>query len=144
MIRRATISDIGAIVELAEEAVSIDPIDVKTDPRAMWKMASQCLQPAHFLMVDERDGKVVAAVAAVVEKSFWYRGLQCSVLLHYSRAHGGWARLMIELSRWVKSRSGIKAAVIEMEPHHDERMRRFLARIGFGRRSSNMTYLRGK
>lgn len=142
MIRKATPGDIEAVVSLAEEAVSIDPIDVKIDRDAMAKMARQCLQPAHYLKVDEYNGEIVAAVAAVAEKSFWFRGLQCSVLLHYSKRHGSWAKLMMDLGDWIKGRSGIKVAVVEMEPHHDEKMERFLGRVGFDRKSRNMTYLR--
>lgn len=143
MIRRATMSDIPAIVDLAVESVSINPIPVKTDRSAMRETAEQCLQPAHFLMVAEIDGVVVAAVAACVQPSFWFDKLQCSVLLHYTRSFGQWVRLMIAFSKWVQSRSGIKVAVIELEPESDPRMISFLARIGFDRVSTNVCYVRG-
>lgn len=143
MIRRATMSDIPAIVDLAVESVSINPIPVKIDRGAMRETAEQCLQPAHFLMVAEIDGVVVGALAACVQPSFWYEKLQCSVLLHYSRSPGLWVRLMREFSKWVHSRSGIKVAVLEMEPESDPRMIKFLARIGFDRVSTNVSYIRG-
>lgn len=143
MIRRATRSDLPAIVELAVESVSINPISVKINREAMRETADQCLQPAHFCMVAEIDGAVVGALAACVQPSFWYDKLQCSVLLHYSRVPGLWVRLMVEFSKWVKSRNGIKVAVIELEPESDPRMIKFLARIGFDRVSTNVCYVRG-
>jgi hypothetical protein len=143
LIRKATPSDIPAIVDLAVESVSIHPLPVKIDHEAMSDQAMQCLMPSHFLMVAEIDGKVVGAVAAFAGPSFWFRGQIVSVLLHYSRSSGQWVRLMTEFSRWVKSRSGIKMAIIELEPHHDERMTRFLIRLGFTRESRNMTFVRG-
>ncbi|MDP1931895.1 MAG: hypothetical protein Q8L60_10600 [Gammaproteobacteria bacterium] len=143
MIRRATRSDLDAIVDLAVESVSINPIPVKINRAAMRETADRCLQPAHFLMVSEIDGVVVGAVAACVQPSFWYDKLQCSVLLHYSRHPGQWVRLMMEFSKWVKSRSGIKVAIIELEPESDPRMISFLSRIGFDRVSTNVCYVRG-
>lgn len=143
MIRRATPADLNAIVELAVESVSINPIPVKINREAMRDTAEQCLQPAHFLMVSEIDGVVVGALAACVQPSFWYDKLQCSVLLHYSRKPGEWMRLMREFSRWARSRSGIKVAVIELEPESDPRMITFLTRIGFDRVSTNVCYVRG-
>jgi hypothetical protein len=143
VIRKATPYDIPAIVDLAIESVSINPIPVKIDREAMILQAKQCLMPSHFLMVSEIDGEVVGAVAAYSGPSFWFRGQTVSVLLHYSRISGQWVRLMKEFARWVKSRNGIKMAILEMEPEHDERMARFLVRLGFTRESRNMTYVRG-
>jgi ribosomal protein S18 acetylase RimI-like enzyme len=77
-----------------------------------------------------------------VQRSFWFRGLQCSVLLYYTRVPGAGAKLLREFSRWVKSRHGIKVAVLELEPSTDLRMLRFLRRLGFDRKSMNMTYIR--
>lgn len=142
-IRRATLSDVPAIVEIAVESVSRDPLPVKIDRDAMAEMARTLINPAHFMWVAEDDaGNVVAAVAAMAQKSFWYRGLQCSVLLYYTRVPGAGAMLMREFARWVKSRPGIKVAVLELEPNTDLRMLRFLRRLGFERKSINMSYVR--
>lgn len=143
MIRRAVMSDIPAIVDLAVESVSINPIPVKIDKEAMAVTARQCMEPAHFLMVFERDGIVTGAVAACVQPSFWYTKLQCSVLLHYGRNTGDWAALMREFAKWVKSRSGIKVAILELEPESDPRIVKFMARLGFDRVSQNVCYVRG-
>lgn len=144
MIRRARPQDIPAIVELAIESVTtVSPIEeLIIDPEAMRDTAEQCLQPAHFLYVSEIDGVVVGAVAAQVVPGFWFKKLQVSVLLHYSRVPGEWVKLMREFARWMKGRSGIKLGIIELEDVHGERMVRFLKRLGFERQSQNLTYVR--
>lgn len=140
--RPAKLSDIDTIVDLAMESVKNDPLPVRADRVAMREEAQLMLNPAHFMWVSELEGVVVAAVAACVQKSFWYRGLQCSVLLFYSRAPGACLPLLRELSRWMKSRSGIKVGVMELEPNADPRLIKALKRIGFTRTSANISYVR--
>lgn len=146
MLRKAKLQDIPAIVDLAVESVTtVSPIEeLVIDRDAMAETARICLQPAHFMWVSEIDGEVVGAVAAQVVPGFWFKKLQCSVLLHYSRVPGEWVKLMREFSRWVKSRSGIKLAIIELEDVHsdDPRMLSFIKRLGFKRESQNLTYVR--
>jgi hypothetical protein len=93
--------------------------------------------------VTEVDGEVQACVGAVVQPSFWFQKLQCSVLLYYTRVPGAGLPLMREFARWVKSRSAIKVAVLELEPGVDPRLVKFLKRVGFARESINLSYLRG-
>lgn len=141
--RRAAPFDVPAIVEIAVESVSRDPLPVKIDREAIAETVRQALNPAHFAWVAEDDaGNVVAAVGAMTQRSFWFRGLQCSVLLYYTRVPGAGAVLLREFARWVKSRSAIKVAVLELEPNTDIRMVRFLRRLGFDRKSINMSYVR--
>lgn len=141
--RRAKESDISGIVALAVESVMRDPLPVKIDREAMADTARQLLGQAHFQWVAVDDAGVVqAAVAAVVQPSFWHQKLACSVLLYYTRVPGAAIPLMREFARWVKSRSGIKVAVIELEPGADPRMVQFMKRLGFARESTNLTYVR--
>jgi hypothetical protein len=142
--RKAQFRDVDAIVDIAVESVGRDPLPVTIDREAIRAMVTQCLNPAHFAWVAEDEASnVVAAVGALAQKSFWFRGLQCSVLLYYTRRPGAGAALLREFSRWVKGRSGIKIAVLELEPGVDVRLLRFLKRLGFERRSYNVTYVRG-
>ena len=97
----------------------------------------------HFIWVSEIDGVVVAAVAAMSERSFWFERQQCSVLLYYTRIPGEGLKLLREFGRWVKSRPVIKVAVMELEPTTDPRLIKFLKRIGFTRTSMNCSYVRG-
>ena len=140
--RRAKLEDVPAIVDIAVESVSRDPLPVKIDRDAMAETARTCLNPAHFMWVAEQDGKVVASVAACVQPSFWYQKLQCSVLLYYTRAPGAGLPLLREFARWVKSRSAIKVAVLELEPGADARLVKFMKRLGFDRESLNLSYVR--
>ena len=140
--RKATMSDINAIVDIAVESVSNDPLPVKIDREAMADTARSCLNPAHFMWVAEDDGKVVAAFAAVAQQSFWYTKLQCSVLLYYTRVAGAGLPLIREFAKWVKSRPAIKVAVVELEPGVDPRLVRFFKRVGFERESLNLSYVR--
>lgn len=143
MIRKATHADIGQLLDLSCESVARDPLPVKVDRDGMRQMAMQVIgNPAHFAWVAEKDGALTAAVAAVVQPGFWFKGLQASVILFYAREAGEGVRLIREFARWVKSRSGIKLAVFELEPGADERIERLVSRLGFARRSTNMTYVR--
>jgi hypothetical protein len=140
--RKATMNDIPSIVDIAVESVSKDPLPVKIDRNAMADMARTCLNPAHFMWVAEDDGKVVAAFAACVQPSFWFSRLQCSVLLYYTRVAGAGLPLIREFAKWVKSRSAIKLAIVELEPGVDPRLVRFFKRVGFERESLNLCYVR--
>jgi hypothetical protein len=140
--RKAKLDDIPTIVDIAVESVSHNPLPVKINREAMADTARTCLNPAHFMWVAEQDGKVVASVAACVQESFWFSKLQCSVLLYYTRVPGAGLPLMREFARWVKSRSAIKVAVMELEPDADPRLVKFLKRVGFARESLNLTFVR--
>jgi len=140
--RKAKLEDVPAIVDIAVESVSRDPLPVKIDREAMAETARTCLNPAHFMWVAEQDGKVVASVAACVQPSFWYQKLQCSVLLYYTQVPGAGVPLLREFARWVKSRSAIKVAVLELEPGADARLVKFMKRLGFDRESLNLSYVR--
>lgn len=141
--RKATLSDIAAIVDIAIESVSKDPLPVRIDRQAMADTAKECLGPSHFVWVAEQDGKVVAAMGACTQPGFWFERLQCSVLLYYSRVPGAGLPLLREFAKWVKSRPAIKLAIIELEPGVDPRLIRFFKRVGFTRESINLTYARG-
>lgn len=143
MIRKAKYSDANAIVELAIESVSQNPIPVIIDRDAMKDQALECMGPAHFMWVSEIDGKVVAAVAGYTQPSFWHERNTCSVLLYYSRVPGEGAKLLREFARWVKGRPAIKVAVMELEPQTDYRLIKFMHRLGFTRRSQNVSFVRG-
>lgn len=141
--RKAKMGDIPAIVDIAVESVSRDPLPVKIDRQAMADTAKVCLNPAHFMWVAEDDnGNVVAAVAACVQPAFWFERLQCSVLLFYTRVKGAGIGLLREFAKWVKSRPAIKMAIISLEPGADPRLVEFFKRVGFSRESTTLTYVR--
>ena len=143
MYRKAKLGDIPAIVDIAVESVSRDPLPLNTSKEAMAATAKASLNPAHFSWVaEDDDGKVVAAVIAVVQPSFWFERLSCSIIMYYTRVPGAGLPLLREFAKWVKSRSAIKMAIIELEPGVDPRLVKFFKRVGFGRESLNLTYVR--
>lgn len=140
--RPATVKDLDRIVELAVESVSRDPLPVRIARDHMRETAAELIgKPQHFIWVAEHDGRVVACVAACCQVGFWFERQQCSVLLFYGARV---ARLLRILADWIKSRPVIKLAVIEFEPGADERLLEYCKRLGFGRSSENLTYVRGK
>jgi hypothetical protein len=143
MIRPAKTADVDAIVSLAVESVSTDPLPVKIDREAMAAMTRSLIgNPAHFIWVAEQGGEVTACVAAQVSPGFWFKGLQASVLLFYARKPGAGALLLRKFAAWCKGRSGIKVAVAELEPGADPRIAQLFNKLGFARQSVNVTFVR--
>lgn len=142
LIRPATTSDVPAIVELAVESVSINPLPVRLDRQAMGDTArALIIGNQHFSWVSTQDGRVVGAVGACVQPGFWFQRSQASVLMFF--AHAGGIQLLRELARWVRARPTIKVAVFSLEPGMDPRIGHLLSRLGFGRQSIAYTYVRG-
>jgi hypothetical protein len=144
VIRKAKIQDLDAIVELAIESVANDALPVKVDRDAMIDMGRQLIgNPAHFVWVAEKQGSITACVAALVQKGFWFKGLQASVILYYGKSSDAGAALLIkQFASWVKSRSAIKLAVVELEPKASQKLIRLYKKLGFTRESTNLTYVR--
>lgn len=141
--RPAKLLDIPAIVELAVESVSKDPLPVTISRPAMRETLQAIVGKAmHFCWVASLDGRVVAAVAAMSSFGFWFERQQCSVLLYYTKEPGAGLPLIREFARWVKSRPVIKVAVFELEPSVDDRLLAALKRMGFTRASTNLSYVR--
>ena len=142
--RPAKHSDADAILDLAVESVSRDPLPVTISRSAMRDTFDAVVgKPNHFAWVAEQDGSVVACVAAQSGFGFWFERQQCSVILYYGRVVGSVVPLLIQLARWIKSRPVIRLAVIELEPTTDPRLMRLMRRLGFARESVNLTYVRG-
>ena len=141
--RKATVNDMPAIVDIAVESVSRNPLPVRIDRQAMMDTVKAALAPNHFCWVCEDEDKVVAAFVACTMPGFWFERQSCSVLLYYTRKPGRGIGLIREFARWVKSRPAIKMAIFELEPDADPRLVKLLVRLGFDRQSQNMTYVRG-
>lgn len=142
LIRPATTSDVPAIVDLAVESVSVNPLPVRLDRQAMGDTARALIVGnQHFSWVSVKDGRVVGAVGACVQPGFWFQRSQASVLMFF--AHAGGIELLRELARWVRARPTIKVAVFSLEPGMDPRIGHLLSRLGFGRQSIAYTYVRG-
>lgn len=144
--RRAQLNDVPVIVELAMESVSRSPLPgVEPDPAAMADMARELvISQAHFIwVVDDADGRPVACVAAQVTPGWWFKKLQASVLMFYSRQPGAGIVLLRKFAHWVKSRPAIKLAVFSLEHDADPRIAKLLTRLGFAMSNPGLTYCRG-
>lgn len=145
-IRRAQLNDVPAIVDLAMESVTRSPLPgVEPDPAAMADMARELvISQAHFIWVaDDENGQVVACVAAQVTAGWWFKKLQASVLLFYTRRPGAGIALLRKFAHWVKSRPAIKLAVFSLEHDADPRIAKLLIRLGFAMSNPGLTYCRG-
>jgi N-acetylglutamate synthase-like GNAT family acetyltransferase len=143
-IRRATLGDVPAIVEIAVESVTREPWPLRVSREKMANAAEALIRDnASFIYVGESAGKVEACVAAETGPGFWFERLQSSVLLFYTRKPGLGAALLREYARWVKSRPAIKVAVFALEPSADPRVATFLRRLGFSVSGQQMSYIRG-
>lgn len=144
IIRRAQFTDIPAVVELAVESVSRDPLPVRIDREGMADMARDLIAGnAHFAWVAEDEGKVVGAVGAITQPGFWHERMSCSVVMFYTRKPGSGIALLREFARWVKARPAIKIASFHLEPGMDERIGVLLKRLGFTMSSPQFVYVRG-
>lgn len=144
MMRRATLSDVPAIVELAVEAVSRQPWPVVISRESMTETATNLIKSnAHFAWVAEQDGEVVAAVLAAAQDSFWHERLAASVVMFYTRRPNAGIGLLREFARWVKGRTAIKMAIFSLEPDADPRIGKLLQRLGFGISTPQYVYVRG-
>lgn len=143
MIRKAKPSDIPAVIDIAVDSVSRNPFPFKIDRESMTETMREALGPAHFAWVSEEDGRVVAAFGAMVNRSFWHEKLACSVLLYHTLKPGHGVPLIRKFAQWVKDRPAIKVAVIEFEPDVDPRLVKMMKRLGFGRETVNLSYVRG-
>lgn len=144
VIRRASLTDVPRIVELAVESVSKNPLPLRVDRGAMTETTVELVKGGqHFARVAEVDGRVVGALGACTQPGFWHERASCSVLMFYATVAGAGLALIREFARWVKSRPAIKVAIFTLEPGMDERIGKFLRRLGFSHESPCFAYVRG-
>jgi hypothetical protein len=89
VIRRAALTDITRIVELAIESVSRNPLPLMIDRGAMTETALDLIKGGqHFARVAEVDGHVVGALGACTQPGFWHQRSTCSVLMFFATVAG--------------------------------------------------------
>lgn len=143
-IRRAALADAKAIVELAIESVSNNPLPLKVDREAMIDTINEVIKGNHhYAYVAEANGAVVGALGACTQPGFWFERQQSSVLMFYARKAGAGLDLIRSYARWVRSRPAIKMAIFSLEPGMDPRIGIFLRRLGFKHESPSFSYVRG-
>lgn len=110
MIRKAVPADIPKAVEIAIEALSIDPYPQLVISRErVTTMVTECISSAaHFAWVSEIDGEVVGGLGALVTPMIFHERSEASVLLWYVRRPGDGMALMRQFRRWWEGRPLIK------------------------------------
>jgi len=110
MIRKATPADIHKAVEIAIEALSIDPYPQLVISRERVTQAvRECISSsAHFAWVSEINGEIVGGLGALVTPMIFHERNQASILLWYCRTPGDGAALMRQFMRWCMGRPLIK------------------------------------
>lgn len=133
MIRPAKPDDIPAIVELAVEALSINPYpELVINREKVFAIVRECVSSAaHFAWVSERDGAITGGVGALAHDSPFYDRRQVDVLMCYCREPGEGIKLLRELRRWYLSRPIHKMMTFTLDRSMDKRMLKLLPRLKF-------------
>ena len=131
-LRKAVQDDIPEIVSLGVEALTKHSYPgLEISRIKVFNTAVECVtSERNFCYVSEKDGKIVAAVSALVHPMLFHERQQASVLQFYSVSPGEGVKLMRELMRWVDSRPGIKMVCFTMEATADPRIGTLLSRLG--------------
>lgn len=133
MIRKAVPADIPKAVEIAIEALSIDPYPQLVISRErVTNMVTECISSAaHFAWVSEVDGEIVGGLGALVTPMIFHERSQASVLLWYCRRPGDGALLMRQFMRWCNGRPMIKQITYHGERGADPRVGLLAKQCGF-------------
>lgn len=132
IIRAANPSDIPAITALGIEALEKDAFpSMVIAPDKVEAMALECVSSAsNFAWVAEENGKVVAAVSALVHELMFYERKQASVVQFYTTYPGAGIKLIREFLRWARSRRVIKMICFTLEVDADPRIGKMMKRLG--------------
>lgn len=133
MIRKAAPADIPKAVEIAIEALSIDPYpELVISRERVTAMVTECISSAaHFAWVSVIDGEIVGGLGALVTPLIFHERSQASVLLWYCRKPRDGAALMREFMKWCSGRPMIKQIQYTSEKGSDPRIGKLIERHGF-------------
>jgi len=132
MIRPAKPSDTQAIVDLGLDALSKAGYEnLVIDKDKVREVAIECISSSsNFAWVAEEDGKVVAAVSAVVHDMMFYERKQATVVQFYTLKPNAGLPLMREFLKWARGRRAIKVICFTLECRTDPRIGVLLERLG--------------
>ena len=132
MIRKAVPSDIPKAVEIAIEALSIDPYpELVISRERVTQIVTECISSsANFAWVSEVDGVVVGGIGALVTPMIFHERSQASVLLWYCPIPRDGAALMRKFLSWCKGRPMIKLIEYTGERGADPKVGRLAKLLG--------------
>jgi ribosomal protein S18 acetylase RimI-like enzyme len=130
--RRATPYDVEGVTQLGLEALAKFGDDrLVVDENKVREVAREVISGAgNYCCVAERDGRIVAAVSALVHEQIFHERKVATVVQFYSKEPGAGVRLMREFLRWARSRPGIKSIVWTVEANARPAIGKLLARLG--------------
>lgn len=133
MIRPAEEQDIPALIDLAIEALSIDPYEtlVISHTRVRACVEECVYRHSHFAWVSEAEGIIQGALGAMVAPLMMYERQQAQIVMWYCKQPGDGIKLMREFLRWVKGRPLVRQVIYGMERRGDVRIRHLVLRAGF-------------
>lgn len=131
-IRPATPHDVDGIVALGLEALEKDAYEgLRISKERVREATVEIISgQQHFLWVGDRDGEIVASVAAFVGPMSFYERNQASIVQFYSKVPGVGIKLLRECLRWCRGRRAIKSIVFTLEHNADPRIGKMLTRMG--------------
>jgi hypothetical protein len=129
LIRKATPSDLSAVVDLCIESAKRDKQLLHSRDRAV-SLARECISSApHFAWVAEKDGVIGGILLAISYPNAFHERNRVSVIQLYCTIRGDGIKLLREFMRWARSRPLIKK--IDFTPEHsDPRIGKLLTRLG--------------
>lgn len=133
MIRKATPADIPKAVEIAIEALSIDPYpELVISRERVVAAVTECVSSAaNFAWVSEKNGEVIGGLGALVTPMILHDRNQASILMWYCRrSPGDGVLLMKQFLKWCAGRPLIKQIVYHGERGADPRIGRLVTELG--------------
>ena len=99
----------------------------------IYHVANALLGKQNYFRVIEREGEVVAILAALTNENLWAEK-RCSLpIIWWSKSPGCGVRLLRDYRKWVDSRPVLRFAAFYYQYHWDDRVGRLLELTGFAK-----------
>ena len=133
IIRPATLSDLGQLLELAMEQASNYP-ELKPDRDKIRALIIDGLSTAkHWAHVVDEGNRITGALFAFTTENVWAQRQNSAVMFWVSKTPGAGATMLRRFRDWVKTRRAIRVAGFAPDIDLDPRVWQLAERIGFQR-----------
>lgn len=139
MIRKATPSDLPALVALARHALlSVDIGDVRISlPRIAAQAQRLVSDSSSLVLINERtDQQIDGAIVVAVNDAIWFERKVGCILLWHAQTPGTGYSMLWRAVRWCSERPAIKAVGFSEDFCGGERIGKLLERVGLTARGS--------
>lgn len=133
MIRPATLTDVNAILIIAEQQTDKLYPRLKKDKDKMRRVIIETISSAkHFCWVSVDDDVVSGAIIGAVNQNTWAQRQCCNIMMWVAKKAGDGVRLLLQLKQWITSRRAIKVAGFAPDTDEiDSRVWKLAAMLGF-------------